>query len=782
MFLAGGCGAQTPAAGSAVDLYRQLLQPVFHATDVHRVRGVQIDREDLHIVLTDGVIGLIEPVAGHVTGAFFEGEGQILLIPPDRAERTSLALFTGSGVLDEQFTTAYLRFVDDKLLQILKAGFRPEENTEQYIAKWQTVARSLAPMDSLQLLQAATNSAESSAQFLHLRLAGAVHGIFDVFFNTSVSEQISVAQPAKANNTDFYNIWTSFPMRSVREGGKTGSPVSSLSREGAAIRASDFRIHSRLSPMTNLEGEAEITFTARQAGQRTLLLHLSRQLKVSEARMNGQPVEFVQNEAVSGSDLAQHGDDMVAVVLPAPLEKDRPLKLLLKYAGPVMFDAGGGLIHVGSRGTWYPSLTPSFANFDLTFEYPSGWTLAATGRQVSHSEQNGMQTSRFVSDKPIPHAGFNLGRFETATATSANVAIDVYAAKIVEKSLAEADAKAQIRPDPAKEAENVGQQAGAVVQYLSRELGPFPYSHLEISQLPGLLSQSWPGLIYLSSVVFLNDAERNAAGLHGPFTDLLATRLMLAHEIGHQWWGDAVESESYRDEWMIESLANYCAAAMLEHENPDAMRVVLDHYRNELLKPTQNGIVADAGPVTLGERLTSSRFPGAYEVVLYGRGTWVLHMLRSMLRLGSGRDDDSLFFSALKDLMAKSTGGKISTRDLQRAMEQVLPQSLFYEGEKSLDWFFDSWINGAAVPQFFLEGVHLAQSGGKLKAKGTIRQEFAAKDMVTAIPLYSVDEAGHSRFLAFVFVDEAKTDFELTVPVGTRELLLDPENTVLRRQ
>lgn len=768
-------GAQTSSPTDTLGLYHQFLQPAFSASDVHHIRHVQIDREDLHIVLTDGVIGLLQSVNGHVTGAFFEGEGQILLIPPDRAERTSLALFTHSGVLDSQFQTAYLRFFDDKLVETLKSGFRPEENPEQYIEKWQPVAQALASMDSLQLLQAMTNSADSSSQLLHLRVGGTPLGVFDVYFNTNLAEQIRVAQSAKANNSDFYNVWTSFPMRSTREA------VKSSSTPAIPIRASDFRIRSRISPPTDVEGEAEITLTARRSGQRAILLQLSRHLRVSDARVNGQAVAFVQNEAVSGSEMARHEDDMVAVVLPAPLEKEHPVKLLLKYSGPVMFDAGGDVIYVGSRGTWFPSPGLSFANFDLTFEYPSGWTLAATGRRVAYSEQNGVQTSHFVSDKPIPHAGFNLGRFETATATSGKVVIDAYAAKAVEKSLTEAEARAQIHLDPAREVQNIANQAAVTVDYLSHELGPFPYSHLEIGQLPALLSQSWPGLIYLSTVAFLNNGERNSLGIHDPFTYLLMGELMLDHEIGHQWWGDAVEWESYRDEWMIESLANYCAAAMLERKNPATMTIVLDHYRKELLKVTPNGIVGDAGPVTLGLRLASSKFPDAYDIVLYGRGTWLLHTLRAMLRQASGRDDDSLFFAALKNLLSESAGSKISTRDLQRAVEQVLPPTLFYEGQRSLDWFFDSWVNGAAIPHFSLQDVHLAPSGSKVKIKGTIHQEFAAKDMVTAMPLYSVDQDGHNHFVAFVFVDEDKTEFEMNAPAGTKDVVLDPENTVLRR-
>ncbi|HMF92617.1 MAG TPA: M1 family aminopeptidase, partial [Candidatus Angelobacter sp.] len=295
-------------------------------------------------------------------------------------------------------------------------------------------------------------------------------------------------------------------------------------------------------------------------------------------------------------------------------------------------------------------------------------------------------------------------------------------------------------------------------------------------------SQSWPGLIYLSSTAFLEPDERRAVGVRDPYVELLLSRLMLAHETAHQWWGDAVDWVSYRDEWIIEALANYSALLMLEREDPQAMRTALEYYKDQLLRDTPSGIMSEAGAVTLGVRLTSSKFPNAYERVLYGRGTWLVHMLRTMLRQASGEPNDALFFAALKKLLARSPSHKISTRDLQRAFEEVLPESLAYEGQKSLDWFFDSWVNGASVPRFALAAVRIAPPvAGSVKITGVIEESHAAKDTVTAIPIFAVDDNGKSRFLAFVFADEVKTEFTLAAPAGTKQLQLDPENTLLRR-
>src|SRR5579872_2347170 len=383
--LAAASGAQTgeaarpePAGAPLAALYRQLLSPEIQASDVHQVRHVSLDREDLHIVLTDGVIALTRAVEGHVTGAFFEGEGEILMTPPNRAERTSLALFTHSAVLDQQFHSAYLRFFDDQMVEDLRGGFRPAENGEEFAEKWRGAAQSLAREDSLELLQAmaAIPSVKSPSRFIHLRLAGTAVGVFDVYCNTLAPEQIRVAQAATGNNASFYNIWTSFPMRSARDAPAEFPP-------GGPFQASDFRIRARISPPTDMEAEAELTVVPRKAGLRLLIFELSRYLKVTEARLNGAPVAFLQNEAVDGSELFRKGNDLMAVLLPAALEQGRAAQLTVRYSGPVMFDTGGDLLYVGDRGTWYPSPAPSFANFDLTFEYPVEWTLVATGRRVS---------------------------------------------------------------------------------------------------------------------------------------------------------------------------------------------------------------------------------------------------------------------------------------------------------------------------------------------------------------------------------------------------------------
>jgi hypothetical protein len=760
--------------GKGLELYREILSPSLSAQDVHGIRELSIQREDIHISFTDGTIGLMRAVDGHITGAVFEGVGEILLIAPDRAERTSLALFTGSAVLERRFTSAYLRFVDDKLADEFRSGFRPapEEGTQEFIARWDEPMKTLARGDGLAILQSLTNTAEASSKFLHLRMAGSDLGMFDVYWNTNAPEQIGVFQGKATDKEFYYDTWASFPMQSVRNKNDAVSPRFELD---------DYQIRAGVEPPSFMNVAAQVTLRPRRAGQRTFVMELSRYLQISEVQADGHPVEFIQNQAISGSDLARRGDDLVGIVFPQALPKDQAVRLTFKYAGPVMFNAGSDLLYVGARGTWYPNSGPMFANFDLTFEFPEDWALVATGKQVVSKMEGYRHVSRFVTEKPITRAGFNLGKFVTAETKSNGVTIHAYAAKNVEEALAAHEARAGKHPEPSREVQQIATRAADTVRFLSSQLDPFPYSNLEITQIPGLESQSWPGLIYLSSMAFLDADERRAAGVKDPYTEFLLDRLMLAHETGHQWWGDAVDWVSYRDEWIIEALANYSALLMLEKEDPRSTRIALDYYKGQLLQQTSHGIIGDAGPVTLGPRLTSSKFPGAYQRVLYGRGTWLIHMLREMLREANGGEDDTAFFAALKSLLAQSPNHKISTRELQAAFEKVLPASLTYEGKKSLDWFFDSWVNGASIPQFNLDDVKLTAVGAKVRVTGTIRQSHTGKDTVTAVPVFAVNRQGISRFLAFVFVDDPETAFKLAAPAGTTKILLDPQEMILRR-
>src|SRR5215831_18255511 len=127
---------------------------------------------------------------------------------------------------------------------------------------------------------------------------------------------------------------------------------------------------------------------------------------------------------------------------------------------------------------------------------------------------------------------------------------------------------------PAKNAQPVADQSARAIDFFVQRFGPFPYSSLKLTQMPGDLSQGWPGLVFLSSYVFLTPEEKKELHVN-PLASVLSGQV-LTHETAHMWWGDLITWSSYRDQWMFEGLSNYCALMKLESENPKAFHEALE--------------------------------------------------------------------------------------------------------------------------------------------------------------------------------------------------------------
>jgi len=349
---------------------------------------------------------------------------------------------------------------------------------------------------------------------------------------------------------------------------------------------------------------------------------------------------------------------------------------------------------------------------------------------------------------------------------------------------------APVSPSPARNATAVAEVTAKAIRYYAQRFGPFPYSQLALTQMPGRESQGWPGLIFLSSYAFLD--QRELEGLHidgaGPGTGAGIGQLIPAHEAAHQWWGDLITWATYRDQWFSEGLANYCALMMLQEKNPAGFHQIMEKYRQDLTSQNKQGnTVKDAGPVTLGGRLFSSHFPEGYEAISYGRGTWLFHMLRSMLqdaaengkKDASGKVAEEPFVRALRRVRERYAGTTISTRELLNAFAEDLPLSLRYEGRPSLDWFLESWVNGTSLPKLELHAVKLADKANGTAVSGVILQKDAPEDMVTSVPIYAAVSGRPPVLLGRVFADGPESSFHLTAPPGTHKLLLDPYGTIL---
>lgn len=828
---------QDQKPGPAQSLYLRLSSVDLDPGRVFRVRDSSLDRPAFHITLEDGTIAFTKDILGKVTGAFFEGDGEVLLVPPNEAERKSMSLFTGMAILEERFTTAYLRFNDNTAAE-LQPGLREPEDPQAFVARWNETARTLAQADAMRMLASFSDllpiadlaqgpvsvpatPVKQSDRLLHVRLQGRTLGSFDILFDSAAGEQVEAGQSkSTADGTVYYNVWTSFSAGDIGRGhpalGQTLQTLPAETQFRDPISVLSYIIDAQVKPPKELDAEVQLDLEVSRDESRFLVFELSRFLKIKTVEEDGKTVEFIQNPAVEGTRLARSGNDLVAVVLHAPLRRGQKIKLRFVYGGEVLAEAGKGLLYVGARGTWYPNRGIAMSNYDLTFHYPADWTLVATGKPMPTAEQSKpplhavatsgveVKVSHWVSERPIPVAGFDLGKYVKVVARAGNVDVETYATGGVERDFPSAPIEVEPPieplpgkvtpslatsppPSPSKNASAVAELTAGAIRYYASHFGPFPYSKLSLTQLPGRESQGWPGLVFLSSYAFLTPEER--ASLHMDDAQALGAQYVPAHEAAHQWWGDLITWETYRDQWVSEGLANYSSLMFLEESNPTGFREILEKYRRDLVKKNKDGrLPKDAGPVTLGGRLFSSQFPEAYEAVTYGRGTWLFYMLHAMLldaAKEASRKDPSHqvvadpFMRALRTVRERYEGKAISTRELLNVFAEELPPSLRYEGKASLDWFADGWVSGTSLPKLELQAVKFSPRANGLTVSGIIRQKDAEDTLVTSIPLYAVVAGKAPVFLGRVFADGPESAFRLFAPAGTHKILVDPHGTIL---
>ncbi len=768
--------------GPTARLYRALQTVGLDESKVFHVREAELDRGELHLYLTDGAIAFTHDVLGRVTGAYFEGEGEVLMRPPDLTERASLGLFSGLGVLDEHFFMAYLRFNGD-LPGELKPFLREGEDQEEFIRAHGQLAQELAELDGLRLLESFTEDAALAKDdhFLHARLATRF-GSLDVYQDSLAEDQFKVARLSRAGEDFYFDVWMAFPGIDARQLGENRVIDPSTSASAVAVEA--FRIDAVLTPPEMLEANSELDVSVRNGGQKLLTFELSRWLAVSQVSVDGVDVEFLQNEALHGSKLARIGNDLVTVVMPETLRSGEHHHLRFRYAGAVMQQAAPGLLYVGARGTWYPNRSMQMSDFQLKFRWPKAWTLVATGRRISMRDEGSELSGEWSSDGKIPLAGFNLGKFVRSSAQADGVEVASYSAGVVEQSLAQAAPALAVEAE-ARNAVIARRSAEAILKY-ARWFGPYPYKSLALAQLPGTLSQGWPTLVYLSSFAYLSDEERQALKLNR-FQRIVFDGFMQDHETAHQWWGDKVAYKNYRDQWLMEALANLSALMILEEKDPGRAPELLELYRQQLLETNTAGRrYADAGPVTLGYRLSSSVFPNAYIPVTYGRGLWLLVMLRDYfadyekLEAGAVNGDGGRFLAALREFGRRYDRSTATTDDFRQVLEEFLPPEARFEGVRSLKWFFDEWVRGSSVPEIDVEQLVLKRRGQATVASFALHQQQCPESLVTSVPIFAELAGGKRVSLQRVFADGHDSRFELKVPPTTRRLLVDPENKLLR--
>jgi hypothetical protein len=549
------------------------------------------------------------------------------------------------------------------------------------------------------------------------------------------------------------------------------------SKDRPAAHAFHYEVDTRVEPGARLRGETTIHLVGLRPF-RALRVQLEARLRVEEAALA--PAEgdrafteipFVQEKWDEDADLE--------VLFPEAVAPGRRLLLRLRYAGKdVLKDAGEGNFVVQARQSWYANLGSftDLATYALTYRVPKANQVISVGEKVEERLDGEARLSRFEAKEPIRVAGFNYGVFKERTRKDADGGMEVvvytnpgtpdvihqineYLRSRGNSGVGDVQADLSgfqhLNPNTGMTAMSVDTEQlaeSALVDGVNacrvyrKTFGPIPATRVAVTQqAQWSFGQSWPSLVFLPYLAFLDAGVRHELGLarSQDFVDLVGY-----HEMAHQWWGHSVGFASYHDAWLSEGFAEFSAALTLQHTaGMNAYRRFFGNARDAILRKRTGFVPSEAGPLALGFRLETSRTPGAYQALVYEKGAFVLHMLRMLMQQPGTAAPDADFEALMRDFASRYAGKNPTTADFKAVVEKHMTPPMNATQDGKIDWFFDQWVTGTEIPGITSKLEVKETSKGKYRVSGTVTQAGVSKEFRTLVPLYL--EMPNGRLLRF---------------------------------
>lgn len=145
-------------------------------------------------------------------------------------------------------------------------------------------------------------------------------------------------------------------------------------------------------------------------------------------------------------------------------------------------------------------------------------------------------------------------------------------------------------------------------------------------------------------------------------SNALTSWSIIAHEVAHQWFGDAVTCKTWNSLWLNEGFASYCEVLAAE-QIPSLGKSPLSR-----ITTIKNSARTTTVPVYIANVSNSNTvWTGANTTAIYDRGAMIVSMLRAL----SG---DTKFFEATKNYIADPglAYGSADTNNVRQKFETAL--------------------------------------------------------------------------------------------------------------
>ncbi len=474
-----------------------------------------------------------------------------------------------------------------------------------------------------------------------------------------------------------------------------------LAARGAFYNEDDFRDYDVLDYNIDVTVSPERRFINGRARIR---------IRVRASPLSSLTLRLADTLAITGVASVEYGrllflrvrdQDSVLVNLPAALDQGAELTLVVTYAGRIepqrvedeSAQFGGSFpdapmitpepyFLLSRRSFWYPqNPITDYATATLRITVPEGFGCVASGQpresdEVTLRDLPTLTEGKayvFTASDPLRYFALVVSRFTRVAETTLEADSDENVPGLEGMQIA-----IDANPRQQRYGRDLIGDVEDILRFYAALVGDVPYGSATVAlvedELPGGHSPGY--FVVLNSV----PPSPRLVWRDDPAAFTGFPEYFIAHELAHQWWGQAVGWRNYHEQWLSEGFAQYFAALYAnETRGEEAFQNMLRQFRKWALSESEEG------PVYLGYRLGHiERKPRVFRALVYNKGAAVLHMLRRLV-------GDETFFSALRRFYREQKFRKAGTEDLQRAFEA--------ESGRPLQRFFDRWIYGAELPR-----------------------------------------------------------------------------------
>jgi hypothetical protein len=677
------------------------------------VRDAIVSAPDLTLTLASGY-AFAARVTDGPTAVVFVGRGRADFTPAPEAERGQMRIFAGTEALHTGFTTLFIRLTPAEFAARVTGGALTPRPVDATHLRRATQVFDAGLPNSFQIDLNDLSTSQWSLVPQHgdfvAEIGTGKYGNLTYARSTSEPEDISFFDRRRRRNIAVYTSADTLAAR-----GPFFSEDDKLDYD-----VTHYRVDASFSPERLwLDGTATMSVHTRNALSGTVTIHLAEPLVVraiTSPQLGGRLLH-----------LRVVGQNNVLVGLPGTIAPNSDFDLVVTYGGrlpPQSVEREAAAVQgqtqapvqevaippeaqwtYSNRSYWYPQApVTDYATADVAITVPGEYDVVASGTPrggpsiVAPAAPGQRPRKRFLfeSAEPARYLAFVVSRFQSSP-------------PVPLKLQDEADPMALIvsaNPRQSGRMRQFGDKASDILKFYTSILGDAPYDSFTLAitegELPGghspayfaLLTQPLPTTPY----VWSND----------PVAFQGYSSFFIAHEIAHQWWGQAVGWKNYHEQWISEGFAQYFAAMYAEKERgPDTFAGVVRQMRRWSME------MSSQGPVYLGYRLGHIRSEGrVFRALVYNKGAMALHMLRRLV-------GDEAFFAGLRDFYQTWRFKKAGTDDFRVAMEKAA-------GGRSLERFFDRWIYSAGIPTLRFTYV----VDGR-----TLRVRFEQKDEIYDVPV-----------------------------------------------